>query len=264
MDDSSLIGYESALFANRRVFLLNHSWAFFAYHQLHETFTKLGDVLSKGRNKDGKSSVSIIPFFLIMQRQAVNAFLSLTSLQSFQAWVLLRPCLEAALIAGKWVDDLVYATIWRNREKDAKAYTRTYQGKALRSKSLARSAEIQTVLKMINDDFLHANPSYYDRHTKMDLVDDDSFFMKLEYFDEEQDYVAHTFAFLHLICVIQDSLSRMLASEIVDQPSVPVGLVNLETTLRPRVDEFLSRHPDRQPVIEELGIWKLNPKPGCF
>lgn len=256
MDADSVIRYEAALFANRRVFLLNHPWAFFTYYKLHETFTKLGDVLSKGRTESGKSYVGLIPFLLIMQRQSVNAFLSLTSPQSFQAWVLLRPCLEATLMAGKWVDDPANAIVWRNRETNRKAYSNTYQGKALRSRSLPRSAEIQMVLKTINDDFLHANPRYYDRHTKMDVLDEDTFFMKLEYFDEEQDYIPHTLAFLHLICIVQDSLSRMIAGDIVDQSPIPAGLSDLEATLQPRVDEFLSKHPDRRPVIEELGIWK--------
>ena len=130
------MAYEAALFANRRVFLLNHSWAYFAYHQLHETFTKLGDVLSKGRNESGKSYIGLLPFLLRMQRQGVNAFLSLSTLQSFQAWVLLRPCLEAALMAGKWVDEPANAIVWRNRETDRKTYRKTYERTALRSRSL--------------------------------------------------------------------------------------------------------------------------------
>ena len=114
-------------------------------------------------------------------------------------------------------------------------------------------------MKTINDDFLHANPRYYDRHTRMDVLDADTVSMKLEYFDEEQDYIPHTFSLLHLICVLQDSLSKMFADQIVDQPPVPVGLSNLETTLRPRVNQFLDKHSDRRPLIEELGIWRLNP-----
>ncbi|HEU4479409.1 MAG TPA: hypothetical protein VFR80_12895 [Pyrinomonadaceae bacterium] len=260
MDDNSLMAYEAALFANRRVFLLNHSWAYFAYHQLHETFTKLGDVLSKGRNESGKSYIGLLPFLLIMQRQGVNAFLSLSTLQSFQAWVLLRPCLEAALMAGKWVDEPANAIVWRNRETDRKTYRKTYEGTALRSRSLPRSAEIQTVLRIINDDFLHANPRYYYRHTRMDVFDADTVSMKLEYFDEEQDYIPHTFSLLHLICILQNSLAKMFADQIVDRAPVPVGLSNLETTLRPRVNQFLDKHSDRRSLIEELGIWRLNPK----
>jgi len=252
-----LVEYEAALFANRRVFLLNHTWAFFAYRQIHETFTALGLVLSQGRDKDRNSHVGLIPFLLIMQRQSVNAFLSLASLQSFQAWVLLRPCLEACLIAGRWVDDPGNATIWRNRDSDPKAYRKRFEGKALHSASLPGSDRIQTVLKAINDDFLHANPRYYDRHTDMERLDPDSYFLKLEYFDDEQDYLAHTFAFLHLLVFIQESFSEMLAATIADQPKVPAGLSALEGTLMPHVVDFLTKYPGRRRVIEELGVWPL-------
>jgi hypothetical protein len=50
-----LIEYEAALFANRRIYLLNHNWSFFAYRQIHETFTVLGHVLSNGRDRDRNS-----------------------------------------------------------------------------------------------------------------------------------------------------------------------------------------------------------------
>ena len=253
----SLIEYEAALFSNRRVFLLNHGWAFFAYRGLHETFTSLGNVLSQGRDKDGHSHVGLIPFFLIMQRQAANAFFSLASLQSFQAWVLVRPCLEACLMSGKWMDNPQNAVIWRNRQADPKTYRKTYQGKALQSTSLPRSDQIQGVLRVINDDFLHTNSKYFDRHMEMDELDKENVYMQLRYFDPEADYVAHTFAFLHLTAVIQDSLSEMLAAIIVDQPRVPPTMAKLEETLTARVTTFLSSNPERVGVLEELGLWDL-------
>lgn len=124
-----------------------------------------------------------------MQRQAVNAFLSLASQQSFQAWVLLRPCLESCL------NDPANAAIWSNKEEDWKTYNKTFQGKSLHSASLPRADEIQTVLKTINGDFLHTNPRYYDRHTDVVRVDDDNLVLQVQYFDDERE---HLCAYLRL------------------------------------------------------------------
>jgi hypothetical protein len=74
--------------------------------------------------------------------------------------VLLRPGIEAYLIIGKWIDDPATAEIWKNRRNDWKNYQKTYSGPALRSRSLPMSDQIQTILSIVNDDFVHANPDY--------------------------------------------------------------------------------------------------------
>lgn len=161
---NTVLDYESARSYNRNVFLLNHSWAFHVYSQIDKNFDRLGYILSRGRDRNGNSHVSLIQFFLLMRRQAMNAFWALCSRQSFEAWVLLRPCLESALIVGKWIDDPAAAKVWENRKHDRESYKREYSGKRLRSRSLPHSDRIQSVLSQINDDFMHVNPDYYHRH----------------------------------------------------------------------------------------------------
>ena len=107
-----------------------------------------------------------------MQRQSFVALDALSSMQAYQAWVLLRPGLECALIMGKWMDDNANYHIWINRLQDPEAYRTTYSGKKMVSRSLPRSRDLQQVLKAINDSFVHPNPEYWATERKdLPLVD---------------------------------------------------------------------------------------------
>ncbi len=122
MAHSHLLEFRSHVLYNQSVSLLHEGYAFYAYHQIHLNFDKLIRVCSTTRDLKGHSLVSFSPFLLLMQRQGTTAYWSLASSQSYEAWVLARPMLEACLIIGKWIDDEANAEIWKNREMDRKAY----------------------------------------------------------------------------------------------------------------------------------------------
>lgn len=254
-----ILDYEAARSYNRNAFLLNHSWAFRAYSEIDRTFDRLGYVLSQGRDHNRKSYVSLIPFFLLMRRQSMNAFWALCSHQSFEAWVLLRPCLESALIVGKWIDDPAAAVVWEKRAEDRETYRKEYSGKKLRSRSLPDSSSIQEVLSRINDDFMHANPDYYRRHIDS-REREDIIALNIHYFDAVLDHEAHLFAFLHLVVVLQHSLSQMLAALLVDQSPVDVGYDAFRTAYSHRYDSFLRDHPEQADVVRTLGLWPRVPQ----
>lgn len=254
---NAVLDYESARSYNRNVFLLNHSWSFHVYSHMDKNFYRLGYVLSRGRDRNGKSHVSLIQFFLLMRRQAMNAFWALCSQQSFEAWVLLRPCLESALIVGKWTDDPATAKVWENRKQDRKSYQREYCGKRLRSRSLPHSDRIQSVLSQINDDFMHVNPDYYRRHADVREQPNRNVKLNIHYFDAALDHETHLLAFLHLLMVLEKSLSELLAALIVDQDAVDVGYDLFKETHGQRYQSFLERHPEQAGVIATLGLWPL-------
>ncbi len=253
---NTILDFESARSYNRHAFLLNEGHAFSAYSQIDQNFERLAYVLSKGRDKNGKSYVSLIPFILLMRRQALNAFWSLCGYQSFEGWILLRPCLESALIIGKWIDDPETATIWRNREKDRDKYAREYSGKRLRSKSLLHSDLIQSVLSRINDDFMHANPKYYQRHTKVCERSAEIIEVNVDYFDDDANHEAHLLAFLNLVIFVQRSLSDLLASLLIDQTKVNVGFDSFQKAFSIRYNDFMNKNPNHAIVVKELGLWK--------
>jgi hypothetical protein len=191
-----------------------------------------------------------------MQRQGATAYWSLASNQSYEAWVLGRPMLEACLIIGKWVDDFANAEIWKNRENDRKAYQKAYQGKKLESRSLPRSGALRKVLSRINDEFIHPNNRYYSRHIEVLPESDKSVYIQVHYFDPDTvDHLAHVFAFLHLVLVAQDSIAMLWQNLFGEAGQVAVGLETFESEFSERVGQFLKSHPEKRPVLEELGLW---------
>jgi hypothetical protein len=259
MNKLPFLEYCESVGYNRDVFMLNQSDALWAFRQIHDNFGNLGLPLSKCRDASGKSHVSLVPFVLLMQRQAMAAFWALASHQSYQTWVLLRPCVESALIIGKWVDDLENASIWSKRLEDPKTYRKTYQGKEMVSKSLPRSEDIRGVLRRINDNFLHPNPDYYYRHTELRDAGPESVFMLVHYFDrEDAEHRANVFAFLHLLLVIQESLSQLVRDLFPRERRVKVGLDVFEKEFKAKVDEFLSENPQMRQLLVDFGLWELD------
>jgi hypothetical protein len=159
--DVGILEYRSRLAYNREIFLIEHGALVKAFGFIDENFMELIEFPRTMRDANKKSHVSLMPFLLLMQRQSRAAFESFAVYQAYQAWVLLRPGVEALLMVGKFLDDPKFADLWQNRKKDPDAYRKAVSGKKLRSVGLPASDKIQSVLSRINDDFVHANVDYY-------------------------------------------------------------------------------------------------------
>lgn len=257
-EDSEILKYRAAMLSNREVFLLNYAYAFYAFDFIDSRFTPLLFAVGTERGKDGHSRVGLVPFLAIAQRQARGAFDLLSVHQPYQAWVLLRVCLEVTLIIGKWVDDPEHAKTWSKREEEPGRYRKEFSGTSLQSQSLPRSADIQAVLKRVNDEFLHPNPSYYHRHFEMKPIDDKHVGLLINYFDGPAQTEAHTLAMLHLLVLIQDSLIEMFKDFY---PALDVarstGLRQLHVELGARAKDFCAKHPELRSILLELGLWPL-------
>ena len=252
---NAILEYRGAIEYNLDFFLLNRAWALHAFSTADSGFAHLLKLLRDCRGGEGKSRVSFIPFLLLMQRQARSSFERLSSFQSYEAWVLLRPCLESALILGKWTDDLAFAKIWENRMADRDPFRRKYSGRHLRSKSLRRSEELQRVLSRINDDFMHANSAYYTRHTTVVSVDENDVEILVHYFDTQVDNEAHTLALLHLLVVVQESVLALFESTFGELPLKTMGLSSFEKAHEHRVRALPKRSPQQDAVLQDLGLW---------
>jgi len=158
---------------------------------------------------------------------------------------------------GKWVDDKANAELWSNRQKEPDRYRKAFSGKQLRSKSLPSSLEIQTILSRINDDFMHLNAAYYDRHTAALPIDKNSFLVQVEYFDDANDLQAHLFAFLRAVALCVDGVAGLFGKLFPSAEFAPPAIPRLESELAERVKVFATGHPDRIPVLKQLGFWKV-------
>jgi len=253
--NSEVLNFHANLAANREIFLLNFKEELNAFDETNALLNNVIQVIGTARDKDGFSHVSFLPFLMLMSRQALNAFESISTYRSYQAWVLLRPSLECALIMGKWFDDPKNAKIWENRDRHWKTYQKAYTGKALLSNSLQNSQQIRNVLTRINDDFMHTNPRYYFRHTETHPVDTKDIWVQVRFNDHPTEHEAHLYAFLHLTRFLVESLGSMFATRFGERPELNAKLKKVQDYFRGKVTTLVETTPEAQTVLVELGLW---------
>ena len=247
--------YRSALAYNRDVFLIEHGDLLKVFDAIDGNFRLLVELPRTRRDRNSKTRGSLIPFMLLLQRQAYSAFEALSAYQSYQAWLLLRPGIEAALIIGKWVDDPQNANIWQEREKDRRAYMKVYTGKDLRSTSLPGSDQIQAVLGAINDRFVHVNPDYYQRHLDVGPGDPGYVSVLLNYFEDDTLRFVNVLAFLHLLLVVQEALLALFNQLFATKATLPSSLGLFRRTYRDRIEELAAANAEYRTVFFDLGAW---------
>jgi hypothetical protein len=252
--DDEILHYRSILAYNREVFLIEHGDLVKVFSAIDGNFKALIEVPRTKRDSMSKSYVSLIPFVLLLHRQARAAFEAFAVQQSYQAWVLLRPGLEALLIIGKWVDDPANAKIWQNRNEDRKSYRTAYSGQALRSTSLPSSDRIQNVLSKVNDDFVHANPDYYTRHLTVGAGDPGYVYFAVQYFDDDILQSAHVLASLHLLLVMQEALAGLLAHLFAVPVTLKAPLAAFLSQFGARMMEVGSQSEAAAVILERLGL----------
>lgn len=249
-----VLSFHAAVAKNRQIFLLQYPFAHFAFFGLVEYADRIGRRLQVGRDANGKTHVSLIPFLLLLQRQAMNAFDALASCRSYEAWVLFRPALESALIMGKWVDDKENAAIWSARHARKTEYIKAYSGKGLISVSLPGADRFHGVLTRLNDEFVHANEPYYDRHTSLTNLADGDLYLRVDFFDDGEDVEAHATALLHLLATILDAVDSMLARTLPATGEHAAVAPRLSEELKARAGR-LARSDRHRAALTDLGLW---------
>jgi hypothetical protein len=254
-----ILEYRSVLSYNRETFLIKYPFAVADFERIDRNFSDIAQPLHSGRDRHEHSHAGLLPSFLLMQRQCRSAFQSLSSFQSYEAWLLLRPAIESALICGKWIDDPKNARIWADRRAKPKPYRKEYRGTALQSRSLPLSREIQAVLAKINDDFVHPNPEYYQRHLSLQPLDDRYVGVTLGYFDDEPQAEASVYSLFLLILTVQGALRDMLGSYFPTLNSLDLGHGPFAAEYEPRVTALAKTHPSVHDTLKNLGLWGLRP-----
>lgn len=254
---SALDEYRASLDGMRNHFLAQQPMVVEAFRILGSGFDALSEALQHGRDSDDKTHVSLAPLLFILQRQVFVALDALSSQQAYQAWVLLRPGIECPLIMGKWMDDVRNYHIWVERRSNPKAYRDTYSGRGIISTSLPRAADIQAALKAINDSFLHPNPDYYSRHTRLRELDGGSIELKVEFFDDESFHWSSVLAILHLLIVVQESIGSMFDSRFanVHLPIENFGRSGFVQNHESAAAKAADAGPEDAYVIHDLGLW---------
>ncbi|GAH22866.1 unnamed protein product, partial [marine sediment metagenome] len=232
---SELLNYSSILSFNREVFLLNYHQEFHAFEDSNKRLQKIAEVVSKRRSDQNESLVGLIPFLLIIARQATNVFECLSRYQSYQTWIVFRPALEAALIIGKFLDNPANAKLWKNRQqiwenkkKDKvryKKYKKEFEGNGLIPKSMPHGKEFRQLLSRINTEFVHVNYNYFERSYTIEGIDPQNVFLKTFFVDTDpQEHEACLFSFLHMYRLLGSSLGQVLASKYSKQVALNIEI----------------------------------------
>jgi hypothetical protein len=253
-----LLEYAATQVRNRETFLLNYGKDFgmFDYQ-----FGALRAVWSRiGTEKDLKdqSHVGLLLFANILFRHAILGFQHIASYQSFVAWLMFRPGLEAILFLGKFVDNPANAKIWQNRLINRKDYQGAFSGRHLISKSLPKSSDFRRVLTRLNDDFMHPNP--YFTHKDMNLRDDGpNLTLEIQFFDvNSEEHEGHLLAYLNLLDLIRwasESLVNNLFGPASDSVGIQKAFAEVEEA---RAANLAARNPAAKKVMEEFGLWQFN------
>ncbi len=255
MQEIRFLEYRSTLAYNRHVFSIEHGDLLKAFVAIEGNFPTLIELPQTRRDRNKRSWVSMIPLLLLLERQALAAFELLTADESYQAWLLLRPGIEATLIIGKWIEDPASAKIWENKDKDPRSYRKAYMGKALQSTALPGSDVIQAALGKINDRFVHTNTGYYHRHLDVAPGDPGYVNVLLTYHEDDPLQLANAFAFLHLVLMMQDALLAAFNGLFGTEATLPTSLAVFRERFGNRIAELARTNSEYRAVLTDLGIW---------
>jgi len=251
---ADFLEYRAARYRNREVFLGNHADLFKVIDPLAANFDFLTNMIGSKMGSDGASHIGLIPFLRLAQRQLQSAFDAVTSFQVYEAWLLLRPAVESALIIGKWLDDPALAQVWLRRFEDKRSYQQEYQGERLRSKSLPRSEDIQLVLKRINDSFSHPNPNYVRRHSSIAPHEASNVILSFQYFDQAPQVEVGCLAMQHLSFTLHESLRKALMIKFEELEKFDVGVKLFLTEFGSRIQTLQRESAENNETLVTFGL----------
>ena len=248
--------YSSRQQKNREVFRKNFVSDIQHFKDALTVLRNIWGRLGIERDKAGQSHAGLLPFSNILVRHLIFGFEHLACYQSFLAWLALRPGLEALMMIGKFVDDPANAKIWLDREVDVNNYRKTFEGKALESPSLPRSAEFRQVLSRLNSEFMHPNPAFAYRDATV-TSDAGAMLVEIQFFDADADvHEAHLLGYLNLLDLIVRS-SQSVVDGLCGSKAKSGWAGNYAVQTRGRALQLAARNAVAKKVMEELGLWNL-------
>lgn len=267
MDKSRVLEYNSVLEYNRSSFLVNYSRELNLFEDTDKKLLELGEFISKNRDNHGNSHISLGLFILIIGRQANNVFNMLMNYQSYDAWIIFRPALEALLILGKFLDDPKCCELWKRRKElwlkkeelkdDYKAYCKEFSGRGLIPKSLEHGNEFREILIKVNDEYVHFNFEHYlPQNYEIEKIDERTMFISVSSTDVDfQKHKAYLLSFLHLYRKIVISLEKAIAERF--DYKVTAEIESVIGIWKPQVMDLIKERPDLIDIFVELGLWNL-------
>jgi hypothetical protein len=257
---SGYTDYQSAKDSNRKGFEQNYGADVQFFEAANAKLCSIWERLGTTRDKLGHSHAGLLQFANILRRHCILGFENIATYQSYLMWSNFRAGLEALLIVGKFVDNPVNAKVWLNRssnqEADKKAYSKTFSGQGLRSKSLSLSGDLRDVLTRINDNFMHPNPDFtYRDSTQLD--EGSNVLLRIELFDLDPGmHEANLLAYLNLVAVVVEESCKLVV-DLLGSGDPQDGLNRYEKTNELRARQLGSTIPGAKKILEDYGLWRI-------
>jgi hypothetical protein len=257
---SEYTDYQSAKDSNRKSFEQNYRADVQFFEAANAKLSSIWERLGTTRDKTSHSHAGLLPFANILRRHCILGFENIATYQSYLMWSNFRAGLEALLIVGKFVDDPVNAKVWLNRSSnqaaDKQAYSKTFSGQGLRSKSLSRSGDLRDVLTRLNDNYMHPNPDFaYRDSTQVDQRND--VVLRIELFDIDPGmHEAHLVAYLNLVAVLVEASCKLVV-DLLGSGDPQDGLNSYDKTNELRARQLASAIPGAKKILEEYGLLQI-------
>ena len=255
--ESEYLTYGSKLSYNREVFLTNYREELAMFEESNALLQNMGSFISKTRDINGNSHVSLLFLIGIIERQARIAFDCITRYQAFTAWITFRPAVESLLIIGKFIDNPRNAEIWINRKQYKKEFKKEFTGKGLIPSSFALAKKFRRLLTKINDEFVHSNWNYLKKNYQQIPINSGTAFL-IPYIDEDFfEHSAFLYSFLHIYRLMIVSIGQALGPKFGNKGKMQIDHKIMERVLAPKVEKLASEHPGLVNILETFGLYKL-------
>ncbi len=257
---SEYTDYLSAKDANRKGFEQNYRADVQFFEAANSKLSSIWERLGTTRDKTGRSHAGLLHFANILRRHCVLGFENIATYQSYLMWSNFRAGLEALLIVGKLVDNPANARIWLNRSAnqaaDKRAYSNTFSGQGLRSKSLFRSGDLRDVLTRVNDNYMHPNPDFtYRDSTQVDAGD--KVLLRIEFFDVDPGmHETCLLAYINLVAVVVEESCKLVV-DLLGSGDPQDGLNRYEKTNELRARQLAASIPGAKNILEDYGLWQI-------
>jgi hypothetical protein len=260
VSDSFHLDSSSVMHRNREAFLTNFAEHVNAFDSMVERW--MACIQRFGAEGKAAEDPVIASLALLLLKHVTAGFYHLSCSQSFFAWFVLRPGLEAFLFIGKIADDPNNAVIWREYRTQRNAYRDAFSGKGLISNSLPASTSLRGALTHLNDSYMHPNQqfiarSFFAGEARAQRLEPQGVQMSLSFHDRLPELQVHLLAYLNLfdnvVSSFEDFLVRRLgtsAAPASEPPKYADVYEDLATALA-------SAQPRWKTTMLELGLWEF-------
>ncbi len=235
-----------------------------AFEDLNEKMNSIQRLISMEADDEGKSQLGLLPFLLIIERQAINAFECLTKYQSYEAWMVFRPAIEAALLVGKFIDNPNNAELWKNKveyrknndKRSLKRYYQEFEKGGLIPKSFKYGKELRELLTKINDEFMHVNFSYFERMYDLELVDENTGYLNISYNDKDVlKHKAYLYSFLNAYQILIQCLGNAFLYKYKKYEQLKnLNKPSVRYIWEDSINEIISSRPDLEDIFYSYGL----------